>query len=326
VSVTSFDTTTTTQNATAKTTIVDSSIGYNSLVCAGATVSKSVVPPLSTITTTEPPFKMELDETVVVDVDPEKSAPAISIVPDESLLDVELGDTLGDTVDLSDASQPGVVPNQEDPRPLKQPTSWDIFRVKMATEFWYLVWIVILWVAMMPAFEVWNYFDAPSVEVAAVVLALCSVVQSIAWTFVLLLIQQTQACLGTDGTPLVPLYIVYLTLSWSVQYWTLLPTLWGSNWFNGVATMLGTRFEGRALYFGQCIHDFNQQTIAHGTIVDGAVVCGHSFVYGDVSYGPNRLSGVYREKVFQTLFVGTNPSSQHDQVGPWKAVVGSGQH
>ena len=158
-------------------------------------------------------------------------------------------------------------------------TKSGIFWTKVGVEASYMALFPVIWVSLIPAFEVWTHMQPENSFVAVPVLVLALMTQTLSWMIVLKLWQHLQyglgGCCKKNAFPRLSLFTVCISVTWCVNNWSVLPWLWGSPAFNLLASVfLGVTFEGRALYFGNTIHDMERQTFADRSIVDRSFLLG----------------------------------------------------
>mmetsp|Transcript_248 Transcript_248/g.389 ORF Transcript_248/g.389 Transcript_248/m.389 type:complete len:141 (-) Transcript_248:35-457(-) len=64
---------------------------------------------------------------------------------------------------------------------------------------------------------------------------------------------------------------------------------------------------------------FFVQTIGANTIIDGGQVFGHTVVYNNFFFGPNRVAGVLHEG---THMAHCTDTGKQEEIGPWRPFVG----
>jgi hypothetical protein len=80
-----------------------------------------------------------------------------------------------------------------------------------------------------------------------------------------------------------PLYLVYLSIAWAIQVWSILLLLHDTPLFNFVAHILGTTFHGKALFFGHHVYYFPLVDIADKTVIDKSSINGHYAIFQDIT-------------------------------------------
>jgi len=194
---------------------------------------------------------------------------------------------------------------------------------RVSMEVCFIIFAGLVVCSFIPAYKVFRTIEATESGVSMAVPALMSalLVQTATWAVLVRLLQETQVVFGLLPTPYIPLYYVYVLASHSFARWSMLPLLWGTRYFNLVARFLGVSFEAdsRLLYFGERLDDFFVQTIGANTIIDGGQVFGHTVVYNNFFFGPNRVAGVLHEG---THMAHCTDTGKQEEIGPWRPFVG----
>lgn len=114
------------------------------------------------------------------------------------------------------------------------------------------------------------------------------------------------------------LYVVYLTMQFAHQKFSLVRVFHGSSSFNLVVRALGGRFLGRAILFPRNAYEYSFIEFGDRAIVSNADVNGHYFVNGEMVLGPSRLSGVIHDGCYTT-----NAAIEDGESGPWRMFIGN---
>lgn len=201
-------------------------------------------------------------------------------------------------------------------------SSWELVKDESLKSVGYFLSFVLLFVTVIPSYEVWmNVYGNPSSTFVAV-LALASVLilLTLTWTSVLVCVQYVSLINSSDRPGIAKsniLYALYLSMAFAYQEYSFLYTLLGTPAFNIIVKFLGTKLNGRALLFPQRMYEFPYITIADKTIVDNSHVSGHYAVYNDVNLGPTNISGVLHEGSYAT-----NTSIVKEESEAWRSFVG----
>ena len=197
------------------------------------------------------------------------------------------------------------------------------WRTLLAHEAFTIAVVLLAFVSLIPAFELWqNVFDPQSAETAVPVLALVLVVQSLVWlliaaAFHLVLYGNTKRTSPWSAA----LFMVYVSTLFSIQNFSMFRVAFGSPLFSAMARFMGAKIPGRALYFGDIFYDLPYVTLNDRTVIDGArVLCSHFQVYWDTRLGHNSFSGI----IHPGTFVSPNAVVTANESGPWRAVFAGG--
>ena len=109
-------------------------------------------------------------------------------------------------------------------------------------------------------------------------------------------------------------------MAFAHQNYSFLTAFLGSPTYNCLVRLLGVKFEGRALLLPHRMYEYSYITIAENTIVDSSQITGHYAIYGDITVGHCRLSGVMHEGTYAA-----NAMIAAGESDPWRAFVGSYQ-
>ncbi|CAB9509574.1 Putative fatty-acid--CoA ligase FadD21 [Seminavis robusta] len=173
------------------------------------------------------------------------------------------------------------------------------------------------------SYSVWLLLlDFVSLETCVPICAASLAAQGLVWNLGIILVERIRFCGISRGSynPLLPgFHYVYRTMTRTFQEWSFLKLTYGSPIFNVVASMMGTTYEGRSLYFGDNLYDFRLATIADRTVLDGTTVAGHNITYGNIKYGPSNVAGLVHDKSF--IMANNAYECSKEETGPWEAVV-----
>ena len=88
--------------------------------------------------------------------------------------------------------------------------------------------------------------------------------------------------------------------------------------YNHIVRILGGKVEGQAILLPSRIYEFSKMNFAEKTIVDSSHITGHYAVYGDVTIGHCKVSGILHGGTYAANALITSSVS-----GPMRAFVGT---
>lgn len=177
-----------------------------------------------------------------------------------------------------------------------------------------------IFAACMVWILLWDYV---SLETCVLICAASLATQGLAWNFLFIILSWGRF-LGSGGESpqpfFSPMHWVYLTMADSFQQWSFIRLTYGSPIFSFMAWMAGVSFEGRALYFGERLHDSRLIIVGDKTVIDGATLVGHNNVYDHFTYGRTYIHGTLYER--SLILPNSNwLRGTTEGIGPWEAVV-----
>merc|ERR1712156_161650 len=185
-----------------------------------------------------------------------------------------------------------------DQRAPKKQTMVKTAKQEGLSALYYLFFIFIFIVTLIPAYEIWmRAFLVHSVWMAVIALSIAILVQSITYLMVILLLFQYVILWGSEQSGKVwskQLYAVSISASYFGQIFCLLPTLLaGTALYNLLLKIFGVTFEGHALIFEGEICEHRFITVSDKTLIDGSIgITGHFVIYDEVNIGLCKVGGV----------------------------------
>ena len=188
--------------------------------------------------------------------------------------------------------------------------------------FGYITYFGILFGTLIPSYELWVHVfgDPVSIWIAVPALASALALQTISLTIVLAVLERV--ALPHSETNSIHrssvIYGIYQNIVYDINTFSFLVVALGSPLYNHIVRILGGKFEGQAILLPSRIYEFSQMIFAEKTIVDSSHIQGHYAVYGDVTIGHCKVSGILHEGTFAANALITNSVS-----GPVRAFVGT---
>ena len=186
--------------------------------------------------------------------------------------------------------------------------------------------LVLVALTAYPAYLVWTHVPpAVSMDVSIVTCvpigALSLAAEFLSW-LVLFLSLNAITFLGVSQTRARPwisgMHWVYQTAADTFEQWSFFRIFYGTPIFPFLARLMGATVEGRVLYFGERIYDFPLITLGDRTVIDNALVVGHSIDYGQLTFGHTHVHGLVHERTF--VMAGSSTAGR-DESGPWHAMT-----
>jgi len=188
---------------------------------------------------------------------------------------------------------------------------------------------LLLCVSSLPAFEVYGAIGASGWSIhhtlsgiVALIATLCVSLWVLTWftqAIALMLLQKARSSMpGVFARSWYYLYIHVVLFNNNWGHWFL---LWGSPFYNGLASSLGAKIKGNFLFNGRGQHDFHALAFEDKTIVDDCHVTGHIQIGKELRVGPSVHCGVLHEgcvTVSGTVMEG----SFMKETGPMRALLG----
>ena len=188
--------------------------------------------------------------------------------------------------------------------------------------FGYITYFGILFGTLIPPYELWvHVFNDPiSIWIAVPALASALALQTISLTIVLAVLERV--ALPHSETNSIHrsnvIYGIYQNIAYDIHTLSFLVVTLGSPLYNHIVRILGGKFEGQAILLPSRIYEFSQMIFAENTIVDSSHITGHYAVYGDVTIGHCKVSGILHEGTYAANALITSSVS-----GPMRAFVGT---
>ena len=115
------------------------------------------------------------------------------------------------------------------------------------------------------------------------------------------------------------MYKLCVTMSYNYQTYSILRALHGSQAYNFIIRILGSKFKGQAILYDQRqMYEHPHIIISDKTIIDSAHIAGHYVVYNELHLGPCKMSGILHKGTYAT-----NALIVAKDSGPYRSFVGS---
>jgi hypothetical protein len=186
----------------------------------------------------------------------------------------------------------------------------------------YIIYFGILFGTLIPPYELWVHVfgDPVSIWIAVPALASALALQTISWTIVLAVSERV--ALPHSKTNSIHwssvIYGIYQNITFNFQMYSFLVVTLGSPLYNHIVRILGGKVEGQAILLSSRIYEFSKMIFAENTIVDSSHITGHYAVYGDVTIGHCKVSGILHQGTYAANALITSSVS-----GPMRAFVGT---
>jgi acyl-CoA synthetase (AMP-forming)/AMP-acid ligase II/acyl carrier protein len=187
----------------------------------------------------------------------------------------------------------------------------------------YVACLGMIFITLLPSYELWMYaFNNPqSIWTAVPALACALALQTLSWTVVLSIFQFVTLIFSGDGSPWSnTLYLLYGTMAFSHQRYSMLSLLLGSPAYNCIARMLGVKIEGQALLMPSRMYEYSYLTFGNRAVIDSSQICGHYAVYNEITVGPCKVTGTMHMGSYVANALVTSKES-----GPYRGFVGNHQ-
>ncbi|CAB9524378.1 Putative fatty-acid--CoA ligase FadD21 [Seminavis robusta] len=178
----------------------------------------------------------------------------------------------------------------------------------------------LLGLTLLPAYEIWLAVNPTHVatEIATLVVIFLSVTLLWLSVYYLLFLIHDPWRRRYGEYPSYQMYKSYRQFGVTVQTWSFVRLLWGTPLYKYVAQwVLGSKVEGRFLYFGRHCIDSPFLTFRDRTVVDNSVVNGTHVIYGTLFMGEVDISGVLHDFCYAMA----NSASERAEHGPLRVLA-----
>jgi hypothetical protein len=186
----------------------------------------------------------------------------------------------------------------------------------------YITYFGILFGTLIPPYELWVHVfgDPVSIWIAVPALASALALQTISWTIVLAVLERVALPHSETNSKHWSnvIYGIYQNITLNFQMYSFLVVTLGSPLHNHIVRILGGKVEGQAILLPSRIYEFSKMIFTEKTIVDSSHISGHYAVYGDITIGHCKVSGILHQGTYAANALITSSVS-----GPMRAFVGT---